>query len=193
MSLARLWVRLPFVKFEPSGLELAPTGGGYIIASNHAARFYAFAPMLITRRNPAILVAEIVWLVLPVGALLWLLGAIPVVRFSHKYRRMARLRAIRILEEGGVVMLYPEGKRSAHGSIGRFWPGAVRMSLETRMPIVPVGVYVGWWRGRRLVRIACGEPLHPEQFLEPSAESEMLVALRRRISLLSGLPLQEEK
>lgn len=191
-GLARFWVGLPFVKFELHGTENIPTSGRFIVASNHAARLYAFAPMMIVGRNPAVLVAEAVWLCLPVAYFLWRLGGIPVLRFSKRGRAAAKREAIRVLSWGGIVVIFPEGKHSKRGVVGSFRPGVVNMSLATDSLVVPVGIYLRWTWRRRIVRISVGVPLNPADYNGEDAAATMLAELRRSIARLSGLPLQEE-
>lgn len=191
-DLARFWVGLPFVKFELYGTENIPTSGRFIVASNHAARLYAFAPMMIIGRNPAVLVAEVVWLFLPVAYFLWRLGGIPVLRFSKRGRAAAKREAIRVLLWGGIVVIFPEGKHSKRGVVGSFRPGVIKMSRETGSPIVPVGIYLRWTWRCRIVRITVGAPLDPACYSGENAAVTMLAELRRSIARLSGLPLQEE-
>lgn len=191
-GLARIWISLPFVRFDLQGVENIPSEGRFIVASNHAARLYAFVPMMIIGRNPAVLVAEAVWLCLPVAFFLWRLGGIPVLRFSRKGRAAAKREAIRVLLWDGIVIVFPEGKHSKRGVIGRFRPGAARMALAAQAPVVPIGIYLRWTWRRRIVRVSVGVPLSPADYGGKTADMEVLADLRRSISNLSGLPLQEE-
>ncbi len=45
-----------------------------------------------------------------------------------------------MLEEGGLVALYPEGTRSTDGNVHRGRTGVARLALECGVPVVPVGI-----------------------------------------------------
>ena len=61
--------------------------------------------------------------------------------------------AARILEEGHVLFVFPEGTRSRDGALGEGRDGVAVLALRTGAPIVPVGVtgsYERWPRGQKL-------------------------------------------
>jgi 1-acyl-sn-glycerol-3-phosphate acyltransferase len=75
--------------------------------------------------------------------------------------------ALRRLEEGKGVGIYPEGERSWDGALQPFRQGTVRLLLKAGVPVVPCGIdgsYDVWprWSRRILrfpVRIRFGPPL----------------------------------
>ena len=59
------------------------------------------------------------------------------------------------LSAGDWVAVYPEGTRSADGSVGEFRGGALLAARRAGVPIVPVGIrgaFEAWPRGQRLPR-----------------------------------------
>jgi 1-acyl-sn-glycerol-3-phosphate acyltransferase len=78
-------------------------------------------------------------------------GVVPVDRAAADVEafRMAR----RVLEAGNVLMVFPEGTRSAGGELQRPKDGLAMLALRTGATIVPVGVSDSdrvWPRGRKL-------------------------------------------
>jgi len=83
-------------------------------------------------------------------------------------------QALRYLEEGKVVGVFPEGERSWDAQLKKLRPGTVRLMLKAGVPVIPcgiVGTYEVWPRwgsmkwfrmvpGRSPVTIRYGEPLH---------------------------------
>jgi 1-acyl-sn-glycerol-3-phosphate acyltransferase len=56
-----------------------------------------------------------------------------------------------LLRDGWNLVIYPEGTRSATGSMGRFRLGAAHLSIMSGVPVVPVGIrgsYAAMPRGR---------------------------------------------
>jgi 1-acyl-sn-glycerol-3-phosphate acyltransferase len=48
--------------------------------------------------------------------------------------------ALRVLEEGHVLLTFPEGTRSANGVLGEGKEGLASLALRTNAPIVPIGL-----------------------------------------------------
>ena len=55
------------------------------------------------------------------------------------------------LQEGRHVLIFPEGTRTAHGSVGRYKKGAAKLALRAQVPIVPVAHNAGrFWQRNSL-------------------------------------------
>lgn len=46
--------------------------------------------------------------------------------------------SVAVIEDGGIMVFYPEGTRSKDGSLGRFYSGAFLTAMEANVPVVPV-------------------------------------------------------
>ena len=147
-ALARLYFRLRL-----EGIAHIPGEGPVVIAPNHQT--YA-DPVLVTIpvRRPVYYMA---WnRLFEVPGLSWMirkLRAFPVEVDSSDPR--ATREAIRILQSGEAVMIFPEGGRSLDGGVGRFKPGAFRLAVALGVPVLPVtiaGGYEAWPPGRPLPR-----------------------------------------
>jgi 1-acyl-sn-glycerol-3-phosphate acyltransferase len=148
----RLSAHLYFgLRFE--GVEHIPLNGSLIIAPNHVT--YADPPLVsIPVRRPVYYMA---WnRLFDVPGLSWLirrLRAFPVDVDSADPR--ATREAVRVLQGGGALMIFPEGGRSPDGRLQRFRPGAFRMACSLRVPVLPVTIIGGhevWPPGRALPR-----------------------------------------
>ena len=124
------------------GTENIPAQGGLIIVANHQTYidpFWVGAPV----DRPVRFLAwdeAFGWPV--VGKAMRWLGAWPLQ--VEKSDPTAIKRSLRWLRDGGAVVMFPEGGRgSPDGSLGRFKPGAVRMALESEVPILPVTIRGG--------------------------------------------------
>jgi 1-acyl-sn-glycerol-3-phosphate acyltransferase len=78
---------------------------------------------------------------------------IPVIGWNMRLNRYVALRrgdkqsiaemmetCRRVLAEGSSVMMFPEGTRSPNGLLQAFKPGAFRLALDARVPILPIVV-----------------------------------------------------
>jgi 1-acyl-sn-glycerol-3-phosphate acyltransferase len=190
-----LGARLYFgVRFE--GTEHIPPTGPLVIVPNHVT--YADPPLVsIPVRRPVYYMA---WSALfEVPGLSWLirrLRAFPV-DLDAADPRAAR-EAIRLLQSGEAVMIFPEGGRSATGRLARFKPGAFRLACSLGVPVLPVtiaGGHEAWPPGRLLPRpgrlIITYHPAIP-----PSSGSDLKAAARslsqevRRV-VASALPAHQ--
>jgi 1-acyl-sn-glycerol-3-phosphate acyltransferase len=72
------------------------------------------------------------------GGLMRLMGTFPV-RRGERDRESLKI-AERLLREGEVVVVFPEGHRSGTGVLGPGHPGAALLALHTGAPIVPCAI-----------------------------------------------------
>jgi 1-acyl-sn-glycerol-3-phosphate acyltransferase len=67
-------------------------------------------------------------------------GQVPIDRTSGDAAAGALSSAKRILGEGDLFGIYPEGTRSHDGKLYRGKTGVARLALETKVPVIPVAV-----------------------------------------------------
>lgn len=82
--------------------------------------------------------------------------------FRGGYSRSTLRSALAVLEQDGVVAIFPEG--GAWATMlrpGR--PGAAFLALESRVPVVPVGIdgMTGLFKGRPRIHVRIGAPIGP--------------------------------
>jgi 1-acyl-sn-glycerol-3-phosphate acyltransferase len=150
-------------RFE--GLDRVPASGPSIIAGNHLSYLDPFAhAYFVVRagRRPRFLAKRELFDAPLVGTILRGARQIPVDRGTGG---PASLDAATTAIEGGeVVVIYPEGTSTMTGadfSPGRGKTGAIRLSLATGVPILPVATWGGqyvWRKGGRQ-SLAFGRPI----------------------------------
>jgi 1-acyl-sn-glycerol-3-phosphate acyltransferase len=144
------WVLVgPLLKavFRPyaEGTENVPTEGPAILASNHMSYAdWLFMPLVIPRRVTFVAKAE--YFTSP-GLKGWLqkrffagAGQVPIDRSGGRASEGAISTGLRILGEGELFGIYPEGTRSFDGRLYRGKTGLARMALEAQVPVIPVAV-----------------------------------------------------
>ena len=135
------------VVFRPqvSGSENVPDEGPAILASNHLSYAdWLFMPLTLTRRVTFVAKAE--YFNTP-GIKGWFqkrffsgAGQVPIDRSGASAAEGALTAAKRVLDEGELFGIYPEGTRSHDGRLYRGKTGVARLALETGVPVIPVAV-----------------------------------------------------
>ncbi len=127
------------------GLEHVPAEGGAILASNHLSYAdWLFMPLAVPRRVTFVAKAE--YFTSP-GIKGWLQktffsgsGQVPIDRSGANAAEGALITAKRILAEGHLFGIYPEGTRSHDGRLYRGKTGIARIALEAKVPVIPCAV-----------------------------------------------------
>ncbi len=125
-------------RLRVSGVENLPSSGGFIIASNHLS--YLDIPLLgYSLGRPAHYIAKKELFTIPVaGAILRLLGGIPIDR--ERIDRSSVKMIIKRLNDGNIVVIYPEGTRSIDGRLQPGKPGVGFMARMSGRQVVPAAI-----------------------------------------------------
>jgi len=133
--------------FRPwvEGLENLPAEGPVILASNHLSFSDSiFLPLVAPRRVTFMAKSDYFTGKGVKGRLTAFffraIGQVPVDRSGGAASQAAIDTAMRILGEGGVLGIYPEGTRSPDGHLYRGKTGVARMALEAGARVVPVAM-----------------------------------------------------
>src|SRR2546427_1582346 len=163
-------------------LEYIPLSGGLIIASNHQTYLDPFWNSYSIRRPVRFLAWDAAFRWPIVGPLLRLFGAWPLQLEGSDPAPIRR--SLQWIRDGGAVVIFPEGGRGEpNGSTGRFKPGAVRMALETGVPILPVTIRGGhrvWPSSYRFPRLAPVEIIYHAPLVIEHCENEETRECARR-------------
>jgi 1-acyl-sn-glycerol-3-phosphate acyltransferase len=135
----------PFLRvFRPwaEGVENVPTTGPAIIASNHLSfSDHFFAPLPLSRKVTFLAKAEYFTGTglkgLVSKAFFRGVGQIPIDRSGGKASERALKTGLRVLRDGELLGIYPEGTRTPDGRLYRGKTGVARLALEARVPVVP--------------------------------------------------------
>ena len=127
------------------GLEYVPPSGPVILASNHLAVADSFfLPLVVRRRITFLAKAEYFTGKGVKGRLTkWFYsvsGQVPIDRTNADSAQAALDAAQRILGEGKLLGMYPEGTRSPDGRLYKGKSGLARLALETGVPVIPVAM-----------------------------------------------------
>jgi 1-acyl-sn-glycerol-3-phosphate acyltransferase len=136
------WLRLIFRPYV-EGRDNVPDEGAAIIASNHLSFSDSiFMPLMVKRKVTFVAKAEyftgkgikgFVSRMFFVGT-----GTIPVDRAGGRAAQAAIDTGLRVLSEGRLFGIYPEGTRSPDGRLYRGKTGVARLALDSGAPVIPV-------------------------------------------------------
>jgi 1-acyl-sn-glycerol-3-phosphate acyltransferase len=178
------------VAFRPEvhGAGHIPDHGPVILAANHLSFVDSFLIPLVTPRRVSFLAKQEYFQ--PGGPKQWLtrnfltgIDAIPVPRGGYRAAQESLEIALRLLKDGGVFGIHPEGSRSRDGRLYRGRTGVAWLAIASGAPVVPVAL-VGTERiqpvGARFPRpgtviVHFGEPLR----FTPPADGKQGPARRR--------------
>jgi 1-acyl-sn-glycerol-3-phosphate acyltransferase len=127
------------------GVENVPDEGGAILASNHLAVIDSFILPLVLNRKVQFLGKSDYFTGKGVKGRLTAgfmrgVGTIPVDRSGGKASEAALSTGLRVLNDGELFGIYPEGTRSPDGRLYRGKTGVARLALESGAPVIPVAM-----------------------------------------------------
>lgn len=189
------WLR---VLFRPwvEGLDRVPRSGAAVLASNHLS----FSDSLIL---PLVVPRSIVFLAKSdyftgKGLKGWFsrtfftaVGQVPVDRSGGRASEAAIRTGERVLNEGKLLGIYPEGTRSPNGILFRGKTGVARMVLGAQVPVLPVAMIntfeiqpPGTLRPKLLrVGVRIGQPLTFARFKGMEEDRDALRVVTNEIML----------
>ena len=137
-----LWTRallMLITSRDIQGRENVPRKGALIVASNHLSNG---DPPIITAAVPRQIawMTKAEWFKTPIiGPLFRLGGMIPVRRFEADLRALRH--AQRLMREGGVLAMFPEGTRGGDMGLRAGELGTALIALRTGTQIVPIAIW----------------------------------------------------
>ncbi|NVN51776.1 lysophospholipid acyltransferase family protein [Mycolicibacterium hippocampi] len=159
------------------GLENVPQSGAVILASNHLAVADSFYKCLVVNRRITYLAKAEYFTGTGIKGRLtrWFYtsaGQVPIDRSDADAAQGALTTAERILGQGKVLGMYPEGTRSPDGRLYKGKTGLARLALQSQVPVIPVAM-IGtdvvnppgskMWRFGR-VQVKFGKPMDFSRF-----------------------------
>lgn len=166
-------VLLPIIRFlnrilvRPTyeGLENIPEDGAYILAGNHIHLLDPGPIMSITKRHIHFLAKSSLFK-FPKSLIFKHMELIPVERDGHD--KAAYDKAIKYLNDGQIVAIFPEGTRERGRGLLPFKKGAVRMSFDTNTSIIPFAIIGRYKPFRKGIVIRFGKPYKATKDIDKS-------------------------
>jgi 1-acyl-sn-glycerol-3-phosphate acyltransferase len=185
------------VVFRPwsRGRRSLPRRGPVILASNHLSfADHFFGPLPLPRKVVFLAKAEYFtrpgFMGLVSKAFFSGTGQIPIDRTGGQASEEALRSGLRVLAQGKVLGIYPEGTRSRDGKLHKGRTGVARLALESRAPVVPCAMIntfeflpSGSFRPNIRIRpgVVFGEPLDFSRYFGKETDRAVLRAVTDEI------------
>lgn len=185
--------------YRLSGIRVRSVGhenlqdGAYLFMSNHVSNLDPPAVTRMIGRRISIMTKQELFKIPLFGRAMHAAGFVAVNRRNRRAAIESVRDAVRVLQSGLGMLVFPEGTRSTDGKLLPFKKGPFHLAMEAGVPVVPitvVGSREAWPKGR--MSLGSGEiivhfhpPIDPRQFTN---KEELLAAVRSAIH--SALPAQ---
>ena len=185
LFLAKAWF---WFRFKRHGMQLIPVSGPGIVIARHRSWL---DPVCVGGACPRPIRFLVMGRLYDVGWLRWfchMTGGIPLGK-GRASSVLALREALRHLEQGGLIGIFPEGQVVDSVSPGEIHPGAAMLAVRAGAPVIALdidGTEVAWPHGRRIPRPA-PVSVRFRELIEPPAgrgrEARELMQLRIEAAL----------
>jgi 1-acyl-sn-glycerol-3-phosphate acyltransferase len=181
----RMWHRL----LVPIPCPVPKEGPGILIC-NHLS---SLDPMLVQAHCPRVIHWMIAREYYEQGSLRWLLDVAGLIPVDRSGRDTAAIRkALALLEAGGILGIFPEGKIETDGQLLPFQPGILLLATKSGAPIYPMCLE-GSQRGRGMLAAYFRRNRAALVFGPPMTLSRQEITKERSEATMTGLRMSIEK
>ena len=164
----------PLYRIEVIGLEHFPKERGVLLCTNHIHNFDPLVVGITAPRPVHFMAKEELFNVPVLGNIVRKCNAFPVKR--GKGDRESLRAGLKVLKDGNVFGLFPEGTRSKTGEIGKGLSGAGFFALRTEADVVPCAI-IGPYKSLRTLKVVYGKPIAMEEMRATRASAEQVTEL----------------
>ncbi len=150
-----------FAHWEVKGRKNIPKDGPVILAANHVSYWDPVIVGSVCPRAVRFMAKKELFSYIVFGRILKSLYAFPIDR--KKSDREAIRAALKVLKNGEVLGMFPEGTRIKNKRLGEFKQGMAMIAIRSQAPIIPITIRnsskifsKGWFRSFQVI---IGEPV----------------------------------
>ena len=175
---------------EVKGKDNVPQNTNFILAPNHQSYFdHFFVPFPIKDKLEKVHFIgklESKWQILQWGWFYWLTETIPINRKAEDKRKVLDI-ALEVLRKGGIIIIYPEGKRNKKRELLEGKTGVAELAVKSGAPVIPLGlIYKNNKPPAIPVRLNIGQPMYFRKSENCQNLREITDKIMREIVNLSG-------
>ncbi|WP_040951213.1 lysophospholipid acyltransferase family protein [Gorillibacterium massiliense] len=174
-------------RWEVSGKHNVPASGPVILCGNHINNIDPLILASPLDRKVQFMAKEELFRVPVLGPLIHTLGAYPVKRGGVSKESIRH--SIRLLEEGHVMGIFPEGSRKNAGGMGK--KGAAMLALKSNATVIPVAI-VGRYTPFRKMKVIYGSPVDLSEFAGGGSE-QLEAATEKIMSVIRNMVTENKK
>lgn len=158
----------PLYRIDAVGVENIPKEGGILLVCNHISDLDPIV-LGLTNPRPIHFMAKQELFKIPIfRSIISRLYAFPVNR--GKSDRKALRTGLKVLNDGNILGLFPEGTRHKTGELGKGLAGAGFFALRTNAQVVPCAI-IGPYKVFSKIRVVYGKPIDMEELRKNKASA----------------------
>lgn len=163
---------------KTEGLENVPTEGSFVLCPNHISNYDPIAVATRFKRQVHFMAKAELYKNIFIKKILLGLGTIPVERGHVSVETLKE--SLRILKNGEVLGIFPEGTRVKDGVRKPPQEGFVVFALKTKSPILPVHIQ-GEYKFRSKITIKFGKPVELNEYYGKKVKPEEMLKISEKI------------
>ncbi len=160
------------------GKHNIPLNSACILCFNHTSYWDPPVVGVFIPGKPAFMAKDTLFKVPVLGSALKILNAFPVKRGVGDLGAIKM--SLKILADGNILAMYPEGSRSKGNKSIRPKPGIAYIATKAEVPVVPVGIS-GKYRPFSKVYINIGKPIILKDYYKQKLNSQQLQSISDNI------------
>lgn len=133
-------------RFKVTGASHIPDKGACVLASNHVTFVDALLLLAASPRPIYFIMDHKIFRIPILGWLFRLVKAIPVApkHEDEEAYQKAMSKALKVLEDGDILAIFPEGKLTKDGQLGEFKSGIMKIINDHPAPVIPMALVNMW-------------------------------------------------
>ena len=160
------------------GRENIPETGGVVLCPNHISNYDPLAVATHMKRQVHFMAKAELYKNFIVRKVLLAVGTIPVDRGKVSLETLKE--SLRVLKNGEILGIFPEGTRVKNGERRKPMEGFVVFALKTKSPILPVHIE-GEYKFRGKINIKFGKPIELNEYYGKKVKPEEMSKISEKI------------
>lgn len=160
------------------GEENIPETGGVVLCPNHISNYDPLAVATHMKRQVHFMAKAELYKNFIVRKVLLAVGTIPVDRGKVSLETLKE--SLRVLKNGEILGIFPEGTRVKNGERRKPMEGFVVFALKTKSPILPVHIE-GEYKFRGKININFGKPIELNEYYGKKVKPEEMSKISEKI------------